>query len=304
MLLSVIVPVYNVENYLAECINSILCQTFVDFELILVNDGSTDSSLQICREFENKDSRVRVFDKQNGGQSSARNLGLTKASGKYISFIDSDDYISPDLFEAGITKLETNEYADFVVLPYERVGCTSDKHFTLVHKKGVESIPQLFKLWVNGKLLTNYMCDKIWRREVFNTVKFPIDLIFEDRYIFSDILVHCKRVYFANKGCYYYRMREGQTTGTASEFSLRSQIEADKHILDVIPHNLLDEQTIVKHRIFSTFIEYYTKYGYNNRVFGIIKKAIGSPIDLLLKYRPTYRMLIYSALGGDLLQIV
>ncbi|MEG1313359.1 MAG: glycosyltransferase, partial [Bacilli bacterium] len=97
--LSIIVPVYNVDKYINKCIESILAQTFTDFELLLVNDGSLDSSGSICDEYEKKDSRIKVFHKENGGVSSARNLGLENARGEWIAFVDGDDWISPEMYK-------------------------------------------------------------------------------------------------------------------------------------------------------------------------------------------------------------
>ena len=99
MKISVIVPVYNTEKYLNRCIDSILAQTFTDFELLLIDDGSTDSSGKICDDYAAKDSRVKVLHKENGGVSRARNLGIDNAQGEYLSFIDSDDYIRPEMYE-------------------------------------------------------------------------------------------------------------------------------------------------------------------------------------------------------------
>src|SRR5690606_22590995 len=96
---SVIIPVYNTENYLRECLDSILAQTFTDFEVLLINDGSTDSSGKICDEYAEKDSRIKVFHKENGGVSSARNLGLDNAKGEWICFVDSDDEILQDALQ-------------------------------------------------------------------------------------------------------------------------------------------------------------------------------------------------------------
>ncbi len=98
-MLSIIVPVYDLEQYLPACIESVLRQTYGDFELILVDDGSTDGSLSVCRAYETKDPRIRVFHKENGGVSSARNFGLEHAAGEYISFVDGDDQLEPDLYE-------------------------------------------------------------------------------------------------------------------------------------------------------------------------------------------------------------
>ena len=95
--ISVIVPIYNMENYLKRCVESILNQTYTNLEIILVDDGSTDSSLEICRYFENKDKRVRVYTKENRGLSASRNFGVERATGVYIGFVDSDDYIEAEM---------------------------------------------------------------------------------------------------------------------------------------------------------------------------------------------------------------
>ena len=98
-LISVIVPVYNVEEYLEECLNSILVQTYTNLEILIVNDGSTDNSLEILQEFSQRDSRITIFTKENGGLSSARNLAIDEAKGEYFTFIDSDDYIEENYIE-------------------------------------------------------------------------------------------------------------------------------------------------------------------------------------------------------------
>ena len=112
--LSIIVTIYNREKYLEKCINSILNQTFNSFELILVNDGSTDRSADICDKYANLDSRVRVIHKKNGGVSSARNVGIDNSNGEYIGFVDSDDYIKDDMYEIMYTKAK-EFLADIVI---------------------------------------------------------------------------------------------------------------------------------------------------------------------------------------------
>jgi len=112
---SIIIPVYNVEGYLSQCLHSILNQTFTDFELLLVNDGSTDASLKICNDFKESDSRIIVIDKENGGASSARNEGIQNATGEYLIFVDSDDFIeSQNLFSALHSKIQ--QHAADVIL--------------------------------------------------------------------------------------------------------------------------------------------------------------------------------------------
>lgn len=116
-LLTIIVPVYNVEPYLSDCIESILSQSFDNFELLLIDDGSTDSSGEICDRYAKSDKRIRVFHTENQGVSSARNRGLDEARGKYISFVDSDDYIQADTYSQNIKILEADLSIDFVQIP-------------------------------------------------------------------------------------------------------------------------------------------------------------------------------------------
>ena len=117
---SIIVPVYNTERFLNRCIDSVLAQTYSDWELLLVDDGSTDSSGSICDEYATQDSRIRVFHKENGGVSSARNLGLDYARGEWITFVDSDDYIAPDMIEK-LYETQKRNNADITVCGYRWV---------------------------------------------------------------------------------------------------------------------------------------------------------------------------------------
>ena len=119
-LVSIILPVYNAQNHLARCVGSICAQTYQNIEIIILNDGSKDQSLPVCEEFRQKDSRIVLVDKANSGVSDTRNLGLKLAGGKYIQFVDSDDYLDPDFTEHLVTAAEENE-ADLVIAPYKMV---------------------------------------------------------------------------------------------------------------------------------------------------------------------------------------
>lgn len=118
-LISVIVPIYNVENYLRMCLDSIQNQTYKNFECLLINDGSPDNSAEICREYVAKDSRFRYFEKENGGVSSARNLGIERSEGVYITFVDSDDWVEPDYLEV-LYSIIVQEKADISVSTYKQ----------------------------------------------------------------------------------------------------------------------------------------------------------------------------------------
>lgn len=119
-LVSIILPVYNAQNHLARCVGSICAQTYRNIEIIILNDGSKDQSLPVCEEFRQKDPRILLVDKANSGVSDTRNLGLKLASGKYVEFVDSDDYLDPDFTERLVSAAEENE-ADFVIAPYKMV---------------------------------------------------------------------------------------------------------------------------------------------------------------------------------------
>ena len=119
-LVSIILPVYNAQNHLARCVGSICAQTYRSIEIIILNDGSKDQSLPVCEEFRQKDPRILLVDKANSGVSDTRNLGLKLASGKYVEFVDSDDYLDPDFTERLVAAAEENE-ADFVIAPYKMV---------------------------------------------------------------------------------------------------------------------------------------------------------------------------------------
>lgn len=119
-LVSIILPVYNAQNHLARCVGSICAQTYRNIEIVILNDGSKDQSLPVCEEFRQKDSRILLVDKANSGVSDTRNLGLKLASGKYVEFVDSDDYLDPDFTERLVAAAEENE-ADFVIAPYKMV---------------------------------------------------------------------------------------------------------------------------------------------------------------------------------------
>ena len=112
-LISVVLPVYNVENYLEKCLNSVVKQTYKNIEIIIVNDGSLDSSIDICNKYANKDSRIKVFTKPNGGLSDARNFGIKKSMGEFITFIDSDDYV-------------TDDYVEYLYSLVEKYNCKMD----------------------------------------------------------------------------------------------------------------------------------------------------------------------------------
>lgn len=181
--ISVIVPVYNTAKYLRRCVDSILAQTFTDFELLLINDGSKDNSGTICDEYTEKDSRVRVFHKPNGGVSSARNVGLDNAKGEWIYFIDSDDIIIPDALE---TFLSAAVNTDLVISEYQYIFSNGKKYFGLVSGDGYFEGDQMIKKvsdihWMYWATL----CNKIYRRPIIE----ESHLLFDEKISYNEDMI-------------------------------------------------------------------------------------------------------------------
>ncbi len=228
--LSVIIPVYKVEPYLRECVDSVLAQTFRDMEIILVDDGSPDHCPALCDEYARQDARILVVHQANQGLSAARNAGLEVAQGQFIAFVDSDDSISPCYFEAAMEAFQRFHDADVVELPFLSRYNTpkSYRHMpaeTLVFK-GHE---QIFSEWFARKgYLFAYSQTKVCRRELFLDLRFPVGKTFEDLHVISSLLT-ISRVWVSIShptANYFYRWREESITGQTSLKDLNSQLEA------------------------------------------------------------------------------
>lgn len=204
-LLSIIVPVYKVEKYLKRCLDSILAQTYKNIEIILIDDGSPDNSGAICDEYALKDNRIRVFHIDNNGVSSARNFGLKKAKGEYIGFVDSDDYIAPEMYEVLVNNLEENN-ADISICGFSQ----EDKHgvFHRYWKEDItttlSTIEQIECLLVNRY----YRCsiwDRIYKKEVLSNVSFHRDIkIYEDMLFDYEAIKNSKKAVYTSTPYYYY----------------------------------------------------------------------------------------------------
>ena len=213
--ISVIVPVYNVEKYLAKCLDSILCQTFSNIEIICVNDGSTDKSRKILEEYRNKDSRIIVVDKKNGGLSSARNAGMKVARGEFFSFIDSDDWIDARMLEKlykNITLLDT-DISICAVHQFDEMNQKiddSNPYYTLEYFDS--SFDNKSFSYKETKPFIMDVCvmawNKLYRRSLIDRcqAEFPDGLIFEDGPFFFTIFFKTNKVSIVREFLYYYRV--------------------------------------------------------------------------------------------------
>lgn len=216
-LVSVIVPVYNVEKYLNKCIDSILCQSYENIELILVDDGSPDACGNICDNYQKKDSRVIVIHKENGGLSSARNKGIEIAKGDFISFVDSDDYINPDMIRIMFEAIMRYE-ADIAFCNYihvdengNQVGISElriKEPEVLCSETLLENIS---RGWTFGAIAWN----KLYKRDIFKSIRYPEGMISEDEFVAHRVLSEVKRAVILPDVLYFYTLRQGSITKSA-----------------------------------------------------------------------------------------
>ncbi len=210
-LISVIVPVYNVERYLAKCIDSILAQTYPSLEIILVDDGSKDSSGAICDSYAKKDSRIRVIHKENGGLSDARNRGIEEARGEYLGFIDSDDYIDPDMYEVLYETLERHGADMSMCGVYELYDGQAAEQVPEISDFGCTS-EEAMKIVIDGQINYAYAVNKLYKRELFDGIRYPVGKIIEDAFVILFLLEKTKKVALTNAKKYYYFHRENSIT--------------------------------------------------------------------------------------------
>ena len=213
-MISVIIPIYNTEKYLSKCLNSLVRQTFVDVEFILVDDGSTDNSGVIANQY--KDSRIRVFHTENHGLSAARNFGIEKARGEWIMFVDSDDWVEPGFCEIPYqTAVRYN--ADIIIfhskhVKYEKVT------------REISSVPSGIIDWKKAvKCGGIAVWNKLYKRELFDGVHFPEGCVFEDLAVTHKLLMRAKRIIVIPDSLYFYVYRKGSLTRC---FSVKNKKDA------------------------------------------------------------------------------
>ena len=224
-LLSIIVPVYNVEAYLDRCVESILFQEYRDIEVILIDDGSTDSSSKKCEEWAIKDNRIIVIHKDNGGVSSARNAGLEKASGEYLTFVDPDDFIAPDTYASNMAYLL--EHHDVDILQYPYCNYISNDEILDCHKPfstllvGSENV---FRNWWSGSPLEYVIWNKIYKRKIWDGIHFNVGHVSEDTCLVPFFVNRAKSVYISEQGMYYYQ-RNRINSYTFGEYTFDKNID-------------------------------------------------------------------------------
>ena len=231
--ISVIVPVYNVEQYLERCVDSIINQTYKNLEIILVNDGSTDNSGQLCDELAKKDDRIRVIHKKNGGLSDARNVGIDEAEAELVGFIDSDDYIDEDMYEVLINNLKAANADLSMCGHYDVYNNVPESQVS--DKKTWELSPQeAIKMVMEAKILSVTAVNKLYKKSLFSELKFEIGKIAEDAFIMIKLLDKCNKIVATNEKKYYYVHRENSITTQKFSLKFLNVIEAYEQNKEII----------------------------------------------------------------------
>ena len=289
---SVIVPVYNVGNYLNECMDSIINQSLKDIEIICVNDGSTDNSLEILEEYAEKDSRVKVLTIENSGLSIARNYGIQYAQGKYIGFVDSDDYIDELMYEKLYSSCEQNNL-DLAIC---KISLFDDKtreinnemdYFNLNVFSGFD------KKIFNSDDTKPFTCNinvnaynKLYKRSLLmdNSIEFPPKLIFEDEVFFIKTYLYAKRISIVNEFLYYYRVnREGSITYLNKENNYVDMVNVYKKERNIFKQiNKYDEYKLLlaNRMIFLILIRFsQTSPRYKENFYNVLKEDLSEVLE-------------------------
>lgn len=264
---TIVIPVYNTEAYLQECVKSVIKQTFKGLEIILVDDGSTDSSPSLCDTLAQQDERIRVVHKKNGGLSSARNAGVLIAKGQYIGFIDSDDYIHPEMYQQMYDAIQAYHSRIIccgrydVYTDHTQIGLVPQKEEVISYVEGIRRI-----LTWNG--MDGSACDKVFELSLFQNLSFPEGELNEDVAVMYRLIQRAESMALIPMPFYYYRHRGGSITlngfGKAQLDSLKHSGELLRYLEENIPE-LISEATYYRTQTLMGTIFYLTNSSRENR---------------------------------------
>ncbi len=240
---SIIVPVYNVEKYLARCIDSVLAQTSSEWELLLINDGSTDNSGKICDRYAKLDPRIRVFNKSNGGVSSARNLGIDNANGSYLTFLDSDDSLEPNTISHLLELVKKYTQVDLIDFPVYHYGESPNKDRKVCVDKlqSIDNEDEKTQYWYYNPRFES--CGRLYRRSLLGALRFNMDLrVGEDTVFFLNYYLKCCICLATPEGQYNYFYRK--------ESVMNSQSQSNILESDVLMLNALEDTSLTNHPLY------------------------------------------------------
>ena len=244
MFISIVVPVYNIADYLHYAIDSLLKQTYQNFEVILVNDGSTDDSPRLCEDYARKYENIHVFYKENGGLSDARNFGVSKANSDWIFFLDPDDYLEDYTLEL-MVKIQETHQADLVSTKVKATSKYDDYSSYHLKQSDYESLSVITKekaleLMLDDKVATVSACAKLYRKCILERVPFPVGKIYEDFYVVAEHLALAERIVISPLKTYNYYRREGsivRSNFTEKKYDFFDAAEQNRKIIQILYEN-------------------------------------------------------------------
>ena len=230
VLLSVIVPVYKVERWLNRCVESIVSCDVARMEVILVDDGSPDMCPTLCDEWERRDNRIKVVHKKNGGLSDARNAGLDIAQGKYVTFVDSDDYLERNPYAELLDTLERNNDIDIIEYSVREHASSKKEHLLKLDDRYYYTAHHY---WLNGMAYAHsYAWNKIYKRELFRSIRFPVGVVYEDMHTLPLLLSKAQLVVTSSAGLYNYQWNSKGITATSSGKEMKMLLSAHLKQID------------------------------------------------------------------------
>ena len=289
-LISVIIPVYNVEKYLEKCLLSIINQTYRNLEIILIDDGSTDTSGKICDTYAEKDSRIKVIHQGNKGASAARNVGLENCSGEYVTFIDSDDWISEDYCELLYHKLQETESDvsaiknSLVVENNSVIKNVTPIKETVKNGQAIFEKNDILKEILTQKILDNYIFGKLYKRNLIKDIKFKENVVFEDIIYTYDSLTKANKMVYFDKECYYHLKHEGTISATCSERNILDYINSIMYRYNCIQKNYKELEIYNHFALLKEVTNACVKYVIANAYYENVEEELVKIFEILSEY--------------------
>ncbi len=282
MAVSIIVPTYNIDKYINRCLNSISEQTYSDIEVIIVDDGSTDGTGEICKKFVEKDSRFKYFYKQNGGLSSARNFGLDRTRGDYIAFVDGDDFVEKDMIET-LFKNATLTGADIIACGFSEEN-RGDEVLSL--KEGIYSGQEILKKMAEP-LGYKYVVawNKLYKKEVFDEVRFKLNKKHEDQWIVHKLLLKANKVSCIDNVLYRHDNRQGSITSEKDIIAHFDDIDALLYRAKLLDEQGLDYLNKYTEMQLFDLVKHYLSDSFNSKRYTLKEiKLIESKLSECLAF--------------------
>ncbi|MCZ0717175.1 glycosyltransferase [Aerococcus kribbianus] len=268
MKLSVIVPIYNAENFLVRCIDSIISQSFQNLEIILINDGSSDGSGEICEKYAEADSRIKYIAQDNAGVSAARNEGLKIASGDYLTFVDSDDFIGENMYLKMLTVAKEHE-CDIVECGYLRNNISGEFAGNHLQDELIEDNERILLHYLRHENTTNYNCNKLYRKQIINNLQYE-KLSFSEDYLFN-VMTHsrAKKKKIISEDFYYYEDNPDSASNLEFKLNRIDGITAGEKALQEIKTQFPENEMLISlatKYVLEYILLFFDHFNFNNHI--------------------------------------